>query len=276
MGGVIILSTKKLNSIFISLILSALCFSTAFGASTPEKIPNFGTMKESDTRQSYFVNNTSGKVKKIKMSEMDTVIIARLFNTNTYTEVYIDNQFTPKIAGPYIEIRVKLNRILNLYYAVGGFVFLDKKKQYYIRQDRAGDFFQYCGKKYANTTSNINSSREKYKPISFNTKDFLDNLKKANCNYKILKNLMSEEFSCSIRTISLLDEEVAIYEYKDNIDMEIDAMRIAALTDSSCWAGVPHYFKRGNIIVNYNGTNAQIIKHIEQVMGKQYMGAKLN
>ena len=38
------------------------------------------------------------------MSEMEVIMIAKLFNTNNYTDTYTDNRFNPKIAKKYRKI----------------------------------------------------------------------------------------------------------------------------------------------------------------------------
>lgn len=273
---VLTLLIRKKTGIFLILILSAIYFTYGLKAVASEKIPNFGTMKEVYTKQSYFVINIKGKVKTIKMSEMETIMIARLFNTNNYTDTYTDNRFNPKIVNPSIEIRIKPNRIINLYSAGSGFVFLDKKKQYYVDQNRFVDFFSYCQKKYSKAESNIYLSNQKYKPTSFKVKDFLECLKMAKCKYEIEKTLKSEELAVPVEVISLYNEEINIFEFNDNIDMELGAIRLNAILERVDSAKIPHYFKKGNIVVTYNGENDKIIKYIEQIMGKQYsVGSKL-
>jgi hypothetical protein len=277
MIGSDILVYKKSLAIAIILLLLTLACLVGINAMASEKIPNFGTMKVSDTRLSYFVVNINGKVKKIKMSQMETIMIAELFNTNNYTDVYTDNQFNSKISKPYIEVRINTNRILNLYCTSNGFVFLDKKKQYYIDQDNYPYFFSYCRRKYDNEKSNNSSSNEIYKPILFKKKNFLDYLSKVKCNYKILKTVGSGIFSTSTTVISAFDEEIYVNEFNDNINMELEAMKISPDASEVSkaeveWAEKPHFFKKGNIIVNYNGNNYKLIKLIVQVMGKQYAG----
>lgn len=267
---VIKLYAKKRIWIFIILIISTFSFTSGFKVAAIEKIPNFVTMKEEFIKQSYFITNIKGKLKTIKMSEMETLMIVRLFNTNNYTDIYTDNRFISRIVSPYIEIRIKPDRIVNLYAAGNGFVFLDKRKQYYVDQNRFGDFFSYCMQKYSKDESKVYLPNEKYKPIIFRVNNFLEGLKKANCNYEIEKTLKDEELSVPVEVISSYNEEINIYEFKDNIDMELGAMRLDAIRQSVDYVKLPHYFKKGSIVVTYYGDNATIIKFIEQIMGKQY------
>jgi hypothetical protein len=278
---VIALISKKLIGAVLILTLSVFSFSTGFHTSAIEKIPNFGVMKVSDTRQAYFVTNVNGKVKKVKMSERDSIIIARLFNTNEYADIYMNSQLTMKTTTPYIEVRVKPDRIINIYCSTSGFVFLDQKKQYYVEQKNFLVFFSYCRKIYESKTGKSNLSNQKYKQVIFKTKDLLDGLKKAKVNYKILRTAQSDMFSTTVKEISLYDEEICIHEFKDNIDMEIAAMRVRpdgfgiATVGEFEWINLPHFFKKGNIIVQYIGDSEKLVKAIETIMGKQYAGGNI-
>jgi hypothetical protein len=41
---------------------------------------------------------------------------------------------------------------------------------------------------------------------------------------------------------------------------------------SISYASIPHYFKKGKIIVQYVGENEEILKSLEQIMGNQFAG----
>lgn len=255
--------------IFFFCILSAFCLSIGFPVAATDKIPNFGFMKENYTKQSYFVVNISGKSKTFKMTDIETIMIARLFNSNNYTDTYTDNRFNPKVSSPYIEIRIKPNRMIHLFYAGNGFVFLDQKKQYYVDQNRFSDFFNYCQKKYSSANMKNFLPATKYRPSSFRSKDFLGSLKKAGCNYKSLRTQWADDLKVPVEVVSLLYEEISIYEFKDNIDMELGAIHFNVMLNSMDFVRMPHYYKRGNLVVTYYGDNDQIIKSIEKVMGEQ-------
>lgn len=268
---VIALIKKKIMLAVITLIFSLICL-FEFNSFAAEKIPNFGAMKEVYTKNSYFVVTAGGKINKFKLSDMETRMIARLFNTNNYVDMYIDNSFNPKIINPYIEIRIKSNRVINLYSAGNGFVYVDKKKQYYVDQNRYVVFFSYCCKKYTNSTIKGNLKNEKYRPITFSAKDFFKSLRKAECNYRIAKILKDENLSLPVKVVSISNENINLYEFKDNIDMELGAMKLASILDSGCWAEVPHYYKKGSVVACYFGENVKIIDCIQKIMGKEYAG----
>lgn len=244
--------------------------------SAVEKIPNFGTMKASDTRLSYFVTFTNGKSNKIRLSEKDTIMLTKLFNTNNYTDIYIDNKFQNRIMNPFIEIHAKGNRIISLYYTSSGFVFIDKKKKYYVDQPYYPYFFGHCQGEYSGKSISNSETDKKYIPMTFTVNNFLLGLKKIGCDYKFIRKDNTEGFVYPISTISMDDEEVSIIPFKDEIDMELYAMKFAVIEKAGCWNAPPHAFKKGNIIVSYYGDNDNIIKYIEKVIGKQYAGYEVN
>ena len=73
---------------------------------------------------------------------------------------------------------------------------------------------------------------------------------------------------------------ISIYEYRSNEIMENFASKINsdgsqigdALVD---WIGPPHFYKKGNILVQYVGENKEIIKVLEKILGKQFAGIKI-
>lgn len=268
--------TSRVKYYIILVLLSFFLF--GFCSISAGKIPNFKALKKSEIQQCYFIINANGKVNKVKMSEMETIILKRLFNTCTYTDVYMDNIFNKKILNPYLEVQMKSGKILYLYGANSGFVVRDNKKQYYIDQENYSGFFNYSIQKYKDVPTKANLTNEKYKPVIFKYKNFLDGLKKVGLKFNYIRTAKSGVFSTPTFEIISCDEEININEYKDNIDMEIEAMKVSG--DASTivsvgtieWAKKPHFFKKGNIIVSYFGDNDKLIKCIEKVMGRQYAG----
>ena len=88
----------------------------------------------------------------------------------------------------------------------------------------------------------------------------------------------AEDFLSVIPTVlKIKDEEIGIFEYKSNEEMEIDAKQIdktgfhvmGALYE---FTKSPHFYKKDNIIVFYMGSNNEIKNAIEKIMGKQFAG----
>ncbi|EHI99965.1 hypothetical protein CDLVIII_3403 [Clostridium sp. DL-VIII] len=45
-------------------------------------------------------------------------------------------------------------------------------------------------------------------------------------------------------------------------------------TKSVSWISYPHFYKKGNIIVQYIGKNEQIISNLKTILGEQFAGIK--
>lgn len=110
------------------------------------------------------------------------------------------------------------------------------------------------------------------------TKDFINLLKKS--GYKIdSANQENNMFlKGSLTAIKIGTDIISVYEYKDNQQMETDSRRISsdgsrvgnAMVD---WINTPHFYKNGNIIVNYVGNNNKLIEALKKLLDKQFAGA---
>jgi len=86
----------------------------------------------------------------------------------------------------------------------------------------------------------------------------------------------------------LYDTDIIIYSYKDNKEMEKEASAInkEASTinkDASMfnrdgntmqieWPKTPHFYKKGQIIVQYIGDDEKLISDLKEIMGVQFAG----
>jgi hypothetical protein len=109
------------------------------------------------------------------------------------------------------------------------------------------------------------------------------NLMKAK-NYKFeLKDVEKDFLPTTRKRILLGKEAIDIYLYNSNKEVENDAKRI---DDGGCeysdgtksinvsWASYPHFYKKGNIIVQYVGKNEKVISDLKDIFGEQFVGYK--
>lgn len=84
---------------------------------------------------------------------------------------------------------------------------------------------------------------------------------------------------CKYMTIG--DNTISIYIYKDNLTMEEDCKNINprgfgyegnGTYISFSWMSEPHFYKKGILIVNYVGENEKLISDLEDIMGQQFAG----
>lgn len=91
------------------------------------------------------------------------------------------------------------------------------------------------------------------------------------------------------KIINIGDEELYVYIYDNNEKMEKDALNIdgsgfvycgtsadgkTAAATKGGWISDPHFYKKGNIIVQYVGINEEIICDLKDIFGEQFAGDK--
>lgn len=83
-------------------------------------------------------------------------------------------------------------------------------------------------------------------------------------------------FSVIPKVLKVEGEFILIYEYPTKEDMEKDVSIIngdGSLGDTSFLLKPnPHYYQEGNLIVQYAGTNEEILEPLEEVLGEQIAG----
>jgi hypothetical protein len=111
----------------------------------------------------------------------------------------------------------------------------------------------------------------------FNASDFLYELTNMKVKYSITDNEDKAFFNVPSKVISINGDNIHIYEYKNNEEMERDAALISKdglkIGQSFIsWVSTPHFYKKGNIIVRYVGGNKKVTKKLEKIMGQQFAG----
>jgi hypothetical protein len=111
----------------------------------------------------------------------------------------------------------------------------------------------------------------------FNSTQFVNELAKTNLNYNVVEN--DEKipfFSVPPKVVDVKGEYILIFEYKTHKEMEKEASNVKEdgnMRNASIeYVSVPHYFKKGSIIIQYVGADEEILKSLEKIMGKQFAG----
>lgn len=128
----------------------------------------------------------------------------------------------------------------------------------------------------------IGCSNKQNSKNSFDIEEFENQMKAK--KYKFELKEVEKDFLPTTRKIMLIDKEVIdIYLYNSNSEVENEAKRI---DDGGCmysdgnkainvsWASYPHFYKKGNIIVQYIGENQKIISDLKDIFGEQFAGYK--
>ncbi|WP_275297113.1 hypothetical protein [Clostridium sp. YIM B02569] len=107
--------------------------------------------------------------------------------------------------------------------------------------------------------------------------------------YKLEVKDADEDFLPTTRKIITFgNEQLVVYIYNSNKEMEKDSLNINkdgfgyTITEpwgeekskSASWSSYPHFFKKGNIIVQYIGKNEKIISDLKSILGEQFAGIK--
>ncbi|QOY34668.1 hypothetical protein AWH56_018340 [Anaerobacillus isosaccharinicus] len=111
----------------------------------------------------------------------------------------------------------------------------------------------------------------------FDFSQLVKQLEEVNMNFTVINNdEMDHFFSVVPKVIQVEGEYILIYEYPSYEDMEREASTIHGDGNignaSISYFSTPHYFKKGNIIVQYAGKNELILKYLEGIFGKQFAG----
>jgi hypothetical protein len=79
------------------------------------------------------------------------------------------------------------------------------------------------------------------------------------------------------------NETIDVYLYRTHFTMERDAKGITLdgfgydgllKKVRVSWVGKPHFYKKGNLIVQYIGSNDEIISDLKDIFGEQFAGHK--
>ena len=103
-------------------------------------------------------------------------------------------------------------------------------------------------------------------------------------NYEFQLKAVEKDFLPTTRKRMIIGKEaIDIYVYNSNKEAEKDAKRIDehgfSYTNGNKsvkvgWVSQPHFYKKGNIIVQYIGQNEKIISDLKDIFGQQFAGSK--
>lgn len=96
-----------------------------------------------------------------------------------------------------------------------------------------------------------------------------------------VKDVSKDFLSGTRKRILTSNEAIDVYLYRSSFTMERDAKVITpdgfgydgllkAVRVS--WVGDPHFYKKGNIIVQYIGSNKEIVSDLKDIFGEQFAG----
>jgi hypothetical protein len=103
-------------------------------------------------------------------------------------------------------------------------------------------------------------------------------------SYNYIMHEVEQHFLPAIRKqVQLGNEALDIYIFRNKKTMETESKFISSDGygydngyKGVCvsWVAKPHFFKKGNIIVQYIGGNEKIISDLKAILGEQFAGKK--
>lgn len=128
----------------------------------------------------------------------------------------------------------------------------------------------------------ISCSNKKNSKNTFDIEQFANQMKAK--NYKFELKDVEKDFLPTTKKRMIIDKEaIDIYLYNSNKEVENDAKRIddggsmysnGIKSVNVSWVSYPHFYKKGNIIVQYVGENKKIISDLKEILGEQFAGYK--
>ncbi|OIJ19013.1 hypothetical protein BKP45_14935 [Anaerobacillus alkalidiazotrophicus] len=112
---------------------------------------------------------------------------------------------------------------------------------------------------------------------TFNFSKLTSELEKSGVDFTILDIEEKDQFFSVVpKAIKVNEDFFLIFEYPTNKEMEKEAAMIREDGNignaSISYVSDPHYFKKGNIIVQYVGKKKVILNQLEKIFGKQFAG----
>ncbi|WPC40149.1 hypothetical protein [Clostridium sp. JS66] len=117
---------------------------------------------------------------------------------------------------------------------------------------------------------------------TFNLEQFENKMKEKNYSFKI-QDAENDFLPTTRKRMIIGSEVIEIYLYNSNKEAEDDAKRIhsdgcgyrgSTRSVDVDWISYPHFYKKGNIIVQYVGENEKIISDLKDIFGEQFAGYK--
>lgn len=117
---------------------------------------------------------------------------------------------------------------------------------------------------------------------TFSIEKFQSEMKAKNYNFE-MKDVEESFLPTKRKRMIIGNEALDIYVFSSNKKMENEARCITndgfGYRNSSKgvdveWVSIPHFYKKGSIIVQYIGENGRIISDLKDILGEQFAGEK--
>lgn len=126
-------------------------------------------------------------------------------------------------------------------------------------------------------TELVSCSRDTNSPNTFNMELFENAMNVKGYNYEIKD--VEQDFLPTTRKRMIIDDKVIdIYLFSNDNEMEHEASHIDSggysYNNSSnvSWVSIPHFYKKGSLIVEYVGEDENIMSDLPDILGEEFAG----
>lgn len=128
----------------------------------------------------------------------------------------------------------------------------------------------------------VSCSSKQSSQNTFDVEQFVNEMKAKNYSFE-LQDVEKSFLPTTRKRMIIGKETIDIYLYDSNKKAQKDAKRIdsdgcgysnGTKAVKVSWVSYPHFYKKGDIIVQYVGTNESIISDLKELLGEQFAGYK--
>jgi hypothetical protein len=126
----------------------------------------------------------------------------------------------------------------------------------------------------------VGCSRENNSQNTFSIEQFENAMEERGYRFEI-KDAQQDFLPTTRKRMIIDDKAIDIYLFSSAKKMETEASRIDSggcsyshdsKTVSVSWVSPPHFYKKGNLIIQYIGEDEIIISDLEDILGEQFAG----
>jgi len=126
----------------------------------------------------------------------------------------------------------------------------------------------------------VGCSRENNSQNTFSIEQFENAMKDRGYNFEI-KDVQQDFLPTTRKRMIIDDKAIDIYQFSNDKKMETEASRIASdgcsysndsKTVNVTWVSLPHFYKKGSLIIQYIGEDEIIISDLKDILGEQFVG----
>ena len=130
---------------------------------------------------------------------------------------------------------------------------------------------------HPNPGRRVRKGPSKRKPLRRAVDSLIDSLKAGNVTVKRGGRVSQPFFTAKGQELKVNNESVQVFEYANAAAAEREAKEVSPNgssvgTNMMSWLSTPHFYRKGNLIVIYVGTDAKVMGALQAALGAQFAG----